>query len=172
MARVDGLPPRLAERLEREPKLGELGGQDRDVSVLFADLEGFTAYAAEREPSEVIAMLNEYRGIAVPVVVEEHGGVIERFAGDWPRLRAGVNSGPAVVRHVGAAQQRSFSAIGDTTNVAARLQAAARPGEVVIAAATRTALGPDADVQELPPVEAKGKREPLRAFRLEALRER
>jgi class 3 adenylate cyclase len=77
-----------------------------------------------------------------------------------------------VVGHVGAAQQRSFSAIGDTTNVAARLQAAARPGEVVIAAATRTALGPDADVQELPPVEAKGKREPLRAFRLEALRER
>lgn len=66
MARVDGLPPRLAERLEREPKLGELGGQDRDVSVLFADLEGFTAYAAEREPSEVIAMLNEYRGSPCP----------------------------------------------------------------------------------------------------------
>jgi class 3 adenylate cyclase len=205
------LPPRLADRLEREPKLAELGGQERDVSVLFADLEGFTAYAEDREPTEVIAMLNEYWGIAVPIVVEEHGGVIERFAGDavmvifnahgdqpdharraaeaalhlqercrelvdrhpdWPRLRAGVNSGPAVVGHVGAAQQRSFTAIGDTTNVAARLQAAARPGEVVIAAATRSALGPEADAEELPPIEAKGKREPLRAFRLKAVRER
>jgi adenylate cyclase len=200
------LSPRLAER---DPELPELGGEERDVSVLFADLEGFTAYAEDREPGEVIAMLNEYWGIAVPVVVEEHGGVIERFAGDavlvifnangdqpdhahraaaaalhlqercaelglrhpdWPRLRAGVNSGPAVVGHVGSAQQRSFTAIGDTTNVAARLQAAARPGEVVIAAATRSALGSEADVEELSPIEAKGKREPLHAFRLDRLR--
>jgi hypothetical protein len=65
------LPPKLAERLEREPKLPELGGEERDISVLFADLEGFTSYAEDREPSEVIGMLNEYWGIAVPVVVED-----------------------------------------------------------------------------------------------------
>ncbi len=156
-------------------------------------------------------MLNEYWGIAVPVAVEEEGGVIERFAGDavmvifnadgtqldhahraaraalrlqersttlaarhpgWPRLRAGVNSGVAVVGHVGAEQQRSFTAIGDTTNVAARLQAAAPPGEVVISGSTRAALGASADVEELPRVEAKGKREPLEAFRLRSLAER
>jgi adenylate cyclase len=181
------------------------------VSVLFADLEGFTSYADGRAPSEVIAMLNEYWGIAVPLVVEEHGGVIERFAGDavlvifnadgsqpdhpqrasraaldlqarclelterrpdWPRLRAGVNTGPAVVGHVGAAQQRSFTAIGDTTNVAARLQAAARPGEVVIAATTRARLGDAAVARRLPPIQAKGKREPVEAYALESLDER
>ena len=43
--------------------------------------------------------------------------------------------------------------IGDTTNTAARLQAAARPGEVVIAAATREAIGDDAEVEELAPIE-------------------
>jgi adenylate cyclase len=200
--------PRVAERLDRDPAAASLGGEEREVSVLFADLEGFTSYAEGRPPREVIAMLNEYWGIAVPVVVEEHGGVIERFAGDavlvifnadgtqpdhamraaraaldlqarcaaladrrpdWPRLRAGVNTGTAVVGHVGAAQQRSFTAIGDTTNVAARLQAAARPGEVVLAATTRAQLGPAAVVRPLPPVVAKGKREPLAAYTLDAL---
>jgi adenylate cyclase len=205
------LSPRLAAHVEREPEPAPLGGQEREVSVLFADLEGFTSYAEGRPPTEVIAMLNEYWGIAVPVAVEEEGGVIERFAGDavmvifnadgtqldhahraaraalrlqersttlaachpgWPRLRAGVNSGVAVVGHVGAEQQRSFTAIGDTTNVAARLQAAAPPGEVVISGSTRAALGASADVGELPRVEAKGKREPLEAFRLRSLAER
>jgi adenylate cyclase len=203
--------PQVAERLEREPEAAALGGEEREVSVLFADLEGFTSFADGRPPYEVIAMLNEYWGIAVPVVVEQHGGVIERFAGDavlvifnadgsqpdhaqraaraaldlqarclelserhpnWPRLRAGVNTGPAVVGHVGAAQQRSFTAIGDTTNVAARLQAAARPGEVVVAAATWTRLGDAAVARRLPPIEAKGKREPLEAYALASLDER
>ena len=148
--------------------------------MLFADLEGFTAWAEERPPAEVIEMLNEYWGTAVPIVLEQHGGLIERFAGDavmvvfntqgdqpdharrasaaaldlqerttalatrnpdWPRLRAGVNTGQAAVGYVGAAAQRSFAVIGDTTNTAARLQAAARPGEVVISAATREAIG-------------------------------
>jgi class 3 adenylate cyclase len=104
--------------------------------------------------------------------LQERSSELGRRHPDWPRLRAGVNSGRAVVGHVGAAQQRSFAAIGDTTNVAARLQAAARPGQVVIAATTREALGADADVEELPPVAAKGRREPVRAYRLRALAER
>jgi adenylate cyclase len=156
----------------------------------------------------VISMLNEYWGTAVPIVLERHGGLIERFAGDavlvvfnadgdqpdharraaaaalelqertadvarerpdWPRFRAGVNSGTAAVGYVGAEQQRSFAVIGDTTNTAARLQAAARPGEVVIAAATLAQLGDGADVESLPPVDAKGKREPVPAYRLRSL---
>ena len=210
------LVERAAERirqLERFalPAEGPLGGEERVVSVLVADLEGFTRYAETRPPTEVIGMLNEYWGSAVPIVLERHGGMIERFAGDavlvvfnsrgdqpdharraaaaaldlqarttevartrpdWPRFRAGVNTGPAAVGFVGSEQQRSFAVIGDTTNTAARLQTAARPGEVVIAAATRDAIGAPAEVEELPPVEAKGKREPVRAFRLNALHER
>ena len=80
-----------------------------------------------------------------------------------------MNTGQAAVGYVGAEAQRSFAVIGDTTNTAARLQAAARPGEVVISAATREAIG-DAEVEELAPIEAKGKREPVHAFRLVRLR--
>ena len=59
---------------------------------------------------------------------------------EWPRFRVGVNSGPAVIGNVGALEQRSFTAIGDTTNLAARLQAAAEPGKVVIGATTAAEL--------------------------------
>ncbi len=59
---------------------------------------------------------------------------------EWPRFRVGVNSGPAVIGNVGAAEQHSFTAIGDTTNLAARLQAEAEPGQVVIGVGHAAAL--------------------------------
>jgi class 3 adenylate cyclase len=55
---------------------------------------------------------------------------------DWPRFRIGLNTGTAVIGTVGATGQRSFAAIGDTTNVAARVQALAEPGQVLLAGPT------------------------------------
>jgi adenylate cyclase len=74
------LPSVVAQRI-REPAAARLGGEERDVSVLFADLAGFTAFSETREPTEVIAMLNEYWAAVVPVI-DGAGGVIEHFAGD------------------------------------------------------------------------------------------
>ena len=54
------LSPHLAERLRTDPALRELGGDEREVSVLFADLEGFTAFSERHPPTEVIGMLNRY----------------------------------------------------------------------------------------------------------------
>ena len=59
----------------------ELGGEERDVAVLFIDLVGSTQLAAERPPSEVVALLNEFFG-AVVAAVDEHGGSINKFEGD------------------------------------------------------------------------------------------
>jgi class 3 adenylate cyclase/cytochrome bd-type quinol oxidase subunit 2 len=75
------LPAQLADRLRREPALASLGGAEREVSVLFADLAGFTAFSEERPATEVIAMLNAFWAEVVPVI-DEVGGVIEHFAGD------------------------------------------------------------------------------------------
>lgn len=58
-----------------------LGGEEREVSALFADLAGFTTFSEARTPSEVIGMLNEYWAAVVPVI-DAAGGVIESFAGD------------------------------------------------------------------------------------------
>ena len=82
---------------------------------------------------------------------------------DWPIFRVGVNTGRAVVGNVGAEGRRSFTAIGDTTNIAARLVAAAEPGQVVVSDRTWTQLRGAATGIELGPLLVKGKREPVTA---------
>jgi adenylate cyclase len=202
------VPTALAERLRRDPGAAELGGEEREISVLFADLQGFTSFSEHAAPADVIAMLNAYWAVTVPVVVREHGGLIERFAGDavmvvfnasgdqpdharravaaalgmqqatdaarheradWPQFRAGVNTGHAVVGNVGTEEQRSFAAIGDTINLAARLQAAAAPGQVVVSRSTAEELPAGAELEELGPLEVKGKSAPVEALLVNGL---
>jgi class 3 adenylate cyclase len=200
--------PQLVDRLIANPELAGLGGQEQEVSVLFADLAGFTTFAEGRSATQVIEMLNAYWGAVVPIVVDQEGGLIERFAGDailavfnamgdhpdhaaravraaiairdrsaevrasndWPRFRVGVNTGIAVVGNVGAGPQRSFSVIGDTTNVAARLQGLSTPGQITIAGRTvdEVNMEPDViiDVRPLGLTDLKGKSEPTEAYEL------
>jgi len=75
------LPSVVADRLRTEPAFGQLGGVERDVSVLFADLAGFTRFSESRPPAEVIAMLNAFWAEVVPIV-DAAGGVVGHFAGD------------------------------------------------------------------------------------------
>jgi adenylate cyclase len=69
-----------------------------------------------------------------------------------------------VVGNVGAAGMHSFTAIGDTTNLSARLQAQARPGRIIISRATMDAIGAVAEVEQLGALELKGKQAPVEAF--------
>ena len=78
-------------------------------------------------------------------------------AADAPRFRVGLNTGPALVGNIGSAELRNFTAIGDTTNLAARLQSFAAPGTVVIGERTRKMLGDAAHVRDLGEPELKGK---------------
>ena len=75
------LPSHVARDLRQEPSIGRLGGVEREVSVMFADLAGFTTFSETRSPSEVIAMLNRYWADVVPLI-DASGGVVEQFAGD------------------------------------------------------------------------------------------
>jgi adenylate cyclase len=95
-----------------------------------------------------------------------------RLAGehaDWPRFRVGVNSGEAMVGVVGAGADRSYTVIGDTVNVASRLEAAAPVGAVAIGAGTLRHLA-GARISTLGPLQVKGKREPVDAYVLDAMR--
>ena len=75
------LPSHVASGLRDEPSVARLGGVEREVSVMFADLAGFTTFSETRSPSEVIAMLNRYWADVVPLI-DASGGVVEQFAGD------------------------------------------------------------------------------------------
>ncbi|CAM3180250.1 adenylate/guanylate cyclase domain-containing protein [Nocardioides dubius] len=67
----------------RQALAGEvrLGGEAREVTVLFVDIIGSTTIAEEREPEEVVALLNRFFAVVVDVV-DAHGGWINKFAGD------------------------------------------------------------------------------------------
>ena len=84
----------------------------------------------------------------------------------WPRFRVGINTGPALIGNIGSEQMRNFTAIGDTTNLAARLETSASPGRVVIGALTYAHIRDVARVRTLEPLMVKGKREPVQAYEL------
>lgn len=62
--------------------LEETAHGTREISVLFADLAGFTTFSEEHEPHEVSAMLDRYFKVAIPPVVERYGGRVDRLVGD------------------------------------------------------------------------------------------
>jgi len=194
-----------SEERFRDLYLDDTAAGTREVSVLFADLEGFTRFAEGRDPREVSEMLNAYLRVAIPPIVTAHGGEIDRLIGDaimatwgtrghqpdhaeravraavdlqretqriadqhpgWPRFRAAINSGEALVGVLGVESGRSYTVVGDTVNVAARLESSAPAGGVVIGGRTLRSV-PGLRVTALGPLEVKGKQEPVEAYRLE-----
>jgi class 3 adenylate cyclase len=166
------------------------------VTVLFCDVVGSTALGESTDPEALRALLARYFE-RMKRVVEEHGGSVEKFIGDavmavfgvpvvheddalracraavemreaFPGLgvegRIGVSTGEVVT----GTEERL--ATGDALNVAARLQQAAQPGDVLLAEATLALVRASVDTEPVGPLELKGKSEPLLAFRLLAAR--
>ena len=85
-------------------------------------------------------------------------------------FRVGINTGPALVGNIGSAELRNFSALGDTTNVAARFQTFAAPGSIVIGQPTFELVRDIAETRELGFAELKGKSTPTTIYELIGLR--
>jgi class 3 adenylate cyclase len=201
------LSPDVAQALVNDPSRADLGGEMADVSVLFADLQGFTPFSERTPAPEVVAMLNRAFGAAVPAVFAE-GGTIVQFMGDalmavfnaplrqpdhalracraglalqrgmdaiesgaeGPSFRVGINSGPALVGNVGSAELHNFLAIGDTTNVAARLQSFAEAGTVVLGEKTYQLVRDHVEVRLLGAPELKGRSIAMNVYELIGIR--
>src|SRR2546422_8661405 len=71
-------------------------------------------------------------------------------------MRIGINTGPVVVGRIGDDLRMDYTAVGDTTNLAARMQQTARPGSVVVTEATHKAIGGDFETLDLGAREVKG----------------
>jgi adenylate cyclase len=98
----------------------------------------------------------------------ETGRIVERHP-EWPRFRVGVNSGEVMVGLVGAEGRRSFTVIGDTVNLASRLESQAKAGQVVVGAETYRALPDGTKVEPLGDVHVKGKEARIEAYVVELL---
>ena len=171
--------------------------QRKTVTVLFCDLTGSTALGETLDPERLRALLARYFE-RMKGIVERHGGSVEKFIGDavmavfgvpvvheddalralrsavemrdaLPELglqgRIGVMTGEVVT----GTEERL--ATGDAVNVAARLEQAAQPGEVLVGEPTLALVRDAAEVEPVEPLVLKGKAEPVPAYRLLRVRE-
>ena len=89
---------------------------------------------------------------------------------EFPRFRVGINTGRALIGNIGSDQQRSYNAMGDAVNVAARLESIAQPGQVLIGAATYELIRGVAVASRIGEIEVKGRDMPVETYVLEDLR--
>jgi len=196
--------PQVVERLLRDPTQVKLGGTLQEVTVLFADLEGFTSVSEFAEPEKLLSVLNSYHTLIVSII-QRYGGTVDKFIGDGVmalyntpllqedhaeravktavyirealpdfykqfepayqmRVNFGIHSGLAVVGNVGTPQIMDFTAVGDTVNLAARLQDLCSEGQILVSRATYDQVADRIKARPVGYLDVKGRKEPVMAY--------
>lgn len=195
-------------------QLAALDEQRKQVTVLFADMAGFTATAETMDPEDVRDVIRAYFG-RLSEAITRYDGWIEKFIGDAVMaifgiptanerdpehalraalamhaslaelnaelerergirlaMRIGINTGSVVVSFLGGRQGEDFSIVGDTVNLASRLEHAAPIGGILISHATYRHVRGLFDVQPQPPLAVKGKADPIQVYEVRRARPR
>ncbi|MBI3096644.1 MAG: FHA domain-containing protein [Planctomycetes bacterium] len=199
-------PPEVVDKiLEQEVSLGV---EERQVTVLFCDIQGFTKLSEKNPPPEVSRLLNAYYENLARIVFEHHGsvnkfigdGVMAIFgaAGDQPdhaiqavkagqdvlrvrpqllsaapsgvnyNLRVGINSGTVLVGWVGSLKLMEYTVLGDTVNIASRLEALAQPNTLCIGEKTHSLLNGAVPAKSLGKRQLRGREQEIGVFEVTA----
>ncbi|GAB4500824.1 MAG: hypothetical protein Fur0035_03640 [Anaerolineales bacterium] len=203
--------PRVRDRLLSSASNLQLDGARATVSMLFADLSGFTSFSETHQAEDVFHVLNTYLDIAAQAILEEEG-TLDKFMGDavmamWnspdPQpdhalracraalriveraralharfadpdfhriFRVGVTTGAAMIGNVGTSQLFNYTAIGDTVNMAQRLQASAQPGQIYIHKATYNSAADSLLATQMEALTVKGRAQPVEVYLLQGLK--
>ncbi len=192
--------PEIVDEISRKGDFHiKLGGENRDIAVLFVDIRGFTTMSEVLEPEQVVEILNSYLALTTESIFKNKG-TLDKFVGDatmavfnspfdlddyefravcaaWDIVQGGialegelmerfgrsvgfgvgVNCGPAVVGNIGCDFRMDFTAIGDTVNTAARLEANAKKGQVLISDVIYERVKDRVEVEEVGAIPLKGK---------------
>ncbi|MCR4649629.1 MAG: adenylate/guanylate cyclase domain-containing protein, partial [Lachnospiraceae bacterium] len=194
--------PQVVDDIIKQGKLDiTLGGESKDIAVLFVDIRGFTPLSESLPPEKVVEILNRYLNLTTNSVFK-NSGTLDKFIGDATMavfnapfdledyeykavcaafdivsgakeleevcmemygkkvaFGVGVNCGEAVVGNIGCDFRMDYTAIGDTVNTAARLEANAKAGQVLISKALYERLKGRIKVNEIGTIPLKGKAE-------------
>jgi len=210
------IDPRILEHVLLQPGVAAVAGGRQRMTVLFADLVGFTSLSERLTPSLMVTLLNRHFGLQA-LAIQEHKGVVDKFVGDsvmafwgppftqaedhallacraaWVQLaaldvfrrelpeltglrkeppaidlRIGICTGEVVVGNIGSENTRSYTVIGDTVNLASRVESANRiyGTQILLGETTAQALGPHFETREVDTIAVKGKTESTRIFEL------
>ncbi|HTO11279.1 MAG TPA: adenylate/guanylate cyclase domain-containing protein [Candidatus Binatia bacterium] len=107
-----------------------------------------------------------YAALRMQRSVSRYADELRRRQGIDVQIRAGINSGDVVVRSIGSDLNVDYSAVGQTTHLAARMEQLARPGTVMITDATRRLADRYIEVEGHGPVPVKGLKQPVEVFEL------
>ena len=207
------LAPVLVERLARNPEGLKLGGETRELTLMFCDIRGFTSIAETMTAEELTHFVNRFLTPMTEVILNK-GGTIDKYMGDavmafwnaplhvaahhlagcraaldmcrrleemnfsWRadaeragktyipiQIGIGLNSGPCCVGNLGSEQRFDYSALGDTVNVASRLEQQTRVYgvDIIVGEDTQRFTGKLAYL-ELDKVRVKGRKGALSIF--------
>jgi adenylate cyclase len=204
------LSPAVVQQITEKGETPQLGGEERAITVLFADLSGFTKLSTQVPAQQLIALVNRYLGMLAQEV-DANGGYVDKFIGDavmamwgmpiadsdhaWRAaetaarmvrrleeenarstaaggptfgLKIGMHSGSAVVGNVGSPRRLNYTVIGETVNIASRLEglAGVYATPVILGPGTASVVAGRLPVREIDRVAVKGRSEPLPVFEL------
>lgn len=201
------VPEELANEYRRDPDAMVLSGEEREISVLFCDVVGFSAISEQLQPAQLAEWLNMFFTHVSRVVVR-YRGTIDKYMGDsvmavwgaparsqthafdalcaamdiqtemsslnekyrsrgFPEVMMGVgiSTGPAMVGPLGSEYRMDYTVVGDTVNVAQRLEAQTRKYQVSVIVGDKTAESlPDMLFRELDTVTVKGRKQAVTMY--------
>jgi len=198
--------PTVVQGLLADPRRVELGGERQRVTILFADIAGFTHLSEQVPPEELVKVLNGYLSLAYQVILR-YEGTLDKFLGDgvmavfnaplpqpdhaWRAactalalqreaatfaaqlpesqrlaLRIGLHTGEAIVGNIGARELMNYTAVGDTVNIAKRLQENAEVGRTLISRSTYALIEEKVVVVPHETLAVRGRAAPVEVFEL------
>jgi len=198
------VPGIIMEELLKNPKSIELGGEERNMTVLFSDIEGFTTFSEGKDPKHIVGLINRYFSELTKIIFE-YQGTVDKYEGDaimaifgapyyyedhplkavvstlkmkervhqlwnedFPRLktRFGVNTGQMIVGNMGSEERIDYTVIGDSVNLASRLEGANKQygTEILIGEETANSVKEKIPLREIDRVRVLGTRKAIRIF--------